>query len=105
MDSYKRTNCSYCDSSIIKKNRKSLKDEQRYICLNEQCGKSFSSVTNSFLIGTKKLKRIKCQKSLMRQKWAVVGHRELLCIQTVIDDTKRPIFKIHCVSKASKITR
>jgi len=56
IDSYKRPNYPHCNSSIIKKNGNSTKGEQRYICLNKRCGKSFSSVTNSFLSGSKKLK-------------------------------------------------
>lgn len=172
IDSYKRPNCPYCNSSIIKKNGKSLKGEQRYICLNERCGKSFSSVTNSFLSGTKKLKdylyemveytldgisirkiasklslpittiwtwrtkiimmieafidktnplskeiysdetyikinlkgtkKGKMPRASYETKRTVVGHRELVCIQTVIDETKRPIFKINGVSRVSK---
>lgn len=34
-----------------------------------------------------------------KTKQPVVGHRELVCIQTVIDDTKRTLFKIDGVAR------
>ena len=37
-----------------------------------------------------------------KTKQSVVGHRELVCIQTVIDDTKRTLFKIDGVARSSK---
>lgn len=37
-----------------------------------------------------------------KTKKASVAHRELVCIQTVIDDTKRPIFKINGTTKLTK---
>ena len=172
IDSDKRPNCPYCSSSVIKKNGKTRDGNQRYICLNERCGKSFSSVTKSFLSGTKKLKdylyemveytldgltirniasklslpittiwtwrtkimmmiesfidkttplskeiysdetyikinlkgtkKNKMPRKSYETKVRAVGQRELVCIQTLIDNTKRPVFKINGVARVSK---
>lgn len=169
IDYEQRPHCVYCNSSIIKKNGKTKNNVQRYICLNTKCNKSFSSNSDSFLYGSKKLgdyiyqmieytldglsirnisnkinipittvwtwrtkinlllnelidkenklskvfysdetylkinlkgtKKHKMPRKSYESKKASVARRELVCIQTVLDDTKRTVFKINGVAK------
>lgn len=172
IDSEIRPNCPHCNSSIIKKNGKTKNGTQRYLCLSDKCSKSFSSNTNTFISGSKKLhkylfKMIKytvdrltireisddldvpittvwtwrtkilsfleeltddvspltrliyldetyvkvslkgtkpkdMQGKSYKTKKPVVAKRELLCIQTLIDDSKRPLFKINGTAKLTR---
>lgn len=163
--------CPHCGSSIIKKNGKTHTNNQRYLCLNQKCNKSFSSNTKSFLSRSRKLehyllkmieytldglsiRKISAKidvpintvwvwrtkilnllkhlidkknplsnvlysdetfvkinlkgtktKNMPRKSYTtqlpVLAHRELVCIQSVIDSTKRPVFKIDGVAKTN----
>lgn len=83
IDSEIRPNCPHCNSSIIKKNGKTKNGTQRYLCLSDKCSKSFSSNTNTFISGSKKL-----HKYLFKMiKYTV----DRLTIREISDDLDVPI--------------
>ncbi|MGI6770944.1 MAG: IS1595 family transposase [Acholeplasmataceae bacterium] len=164
-------NCPHCHSKITKKNGKMKNGTQRYLCLNSKCGRSFSSNTNSFLKGSRKLndylyqmieytidglsirnisgkleipiktiwewrtkiitlleefidkenpfakvlysdetflkinlkgtKKDKMPRKAYVRKTSAAGYRELVCIQTVIDQNKRSLLNINGVGRLS----
>lgn len=163
--------CPYCGSKIIKKNGKLPNGNQRYLCLNDKCRKSFSSNTKSFFLRSRKFedylhlmieytldglsirnistklnipiktiwiwrtkilnllsnfidtnnplaKLIYSDETYLKinlkgtkpkdmprpsytSKRNAVCHRELVCIQTIIDNNKRCLFNINGVARSN----